>query len=134
MKIIFRKKWLKKRSELLLITEVKRLIDYIFVISEKSPRKYRYSFLTKIHNLLFDIIELLYEANSIKLGNEERKEKQREAKVKLEIVDYLCDLGTREKCYLFSQYENISKYICECMKLLNGWIESDTKRILNSKI
>lgn len=65
---------IKRRSELLVITEVKRLIDYIFVISEKSPKKYRYSFLTKIYNLLFDIIELLYEANSIQLGNEERKE------------------------------------------------------------
>lgn len=59
---------------------------------------------------------------------------KREAKVKLGIVDYLCDLGTREKCFLFSQSENISKYICECMKLLNGWIESDNKRVLNSKI
>ena len=120
----------KRKSELLVITEVKRLIDYVFVISEKSPKKYRYSFLSKIHNLLFDIIELLYEANSIRLGNDERLNKQKLVKIKLEIVDYLCDLGTREKCFLFSQYENISKYICECMKLLNGWIDSDNKRII----
>ena len=117
-----------KKSELLIITETKRLIDYVFVITEKSPKKFRYSLVSKIHNLLLDIIELLYEANNIYVGNINRLNKQEKAKVKFMLLDYICDLSAREKCILFSQYENISKYINNCMKLLNGWIRSDSLR------
>ena len=69
---------MSKKSELIVITETKRLIDYVFVVTEKSPKKYRYSFVTRIHNILFDIIELLYVANSITLGDDLRYKKQKE--------------------------------------------------------
>ena len=49
-----------KRTELVVITETKRLIDYVFLITKKSPKKFRYSFITKIHSLLIEIIELFY--------------------------------------------------------------------------
>ena len=118
-----------KKSELSIITETKRLIEYIFLITEKSPKKYRYSFITKIHGLLIEIIELLYEANSVELGNVERLNKQEKIKVKFMILDYICDIAQKEKCILFNQYENITKYINLCMKLLNSWILSDKKRL-----
>ena len=122
---------MSKKSELIVITETKRLIDYVFVVTEKSPKKYRYSFVTRIHNILFDIIELLYEANSITLGDDLRLNKQKEAVVKFQLLDYMCDLAQKEKCLLFSQYENICKYINSCLKLLNAWIRSDISRIDN---
>ena len=65
-----------KKSELLIITENKRLIDYVFVITEKSLKKFRYSLVSKIHNLLIEIIELLCEANNIHVGNINRLNKQ----------------------------------------------------------
>lgn len=37
----------------------------------------------------------------------------------------MCDLAQKEKCLLFSQYENICKYINSCLKLLNAWMSSD---------
>ena len=63
---------MSKKSKLLVITETKRLIDYMFVVTEKSPKKFRYSFVNKINNLLIEIIELLYEANSIDVMDLER--------------------------------------------------------------
>ena len=63
---------MSKKSKLLVITETKRLIDYVFVVTKKSPKKFRYSFVNKIHNLLIEIIELLYEANSIDVMDLER--------------------------------------------------------------
>ena len=63
------------KSELVVITETKRLIEYILVITEKSPKKFRYSFINKIHSLLIEIIELLYEANSLDILNINRIEK-----------------------------------------------------------
>lgn len=64
-----------KKSELIVITETKRLIYYVFVVTEKSPKKYRYSVVIRIHNILLDIIELLYVANSITLGDDLRYKK-----------------------------------------------------------
>ena len=86
-----------KRTELVVITETKRLIDYVFLITEKSPKKFRYSFTTKIHSLLIEIIELFYLANALDVIDEERSKKQELIKVKFKILDYLCDLAYREK-------------------------------------
>ena len=65
-----------KRTELVVITETKRLIDNVFLITEKSPKKFRYSFTTKIHSLLIEIIELFYLANALDVRDEERSKKQ----------------------------------------------------------
>ena len=77
---------------------------------------------------MIEIIELFYLANALDVRDEERSKKQELIKVKFKILDYLCDLAYREKCILFNQYTNISQYINSCMKLLNGWMESDKKR------
>ena len=98
------------------------------VMTEKSPKKFRYSFVSKMHNLLIEIIELIYEVNSIDVMDIDRLRKQENTLVKCEIFDYLCELSMREKCLLFHQYENISNYINSCMKYLNEWINSDKKR------
>lgn len=118
-----------KPSELKVITDTKRLIDYIFTILEKSPKKYRYTFTTKIQNICFEIIELFYEANFIKLGNELRFEKQELIMVKFKLLDYYCDLAFKNQCILFKQLEQISKQINNCMKLHNTWIASDKRRL-----
>lgn len=125
----------KNISELKIITETKRLIEYILTVTEKSPKKFRYSFTTKIHNTLFEIIELLYKANNERLGNIKREEYQKEVITKYQVLDYLCDIATKEKCLLFKQYENITEMINECMKLINNWILSDKRRItVNEKV
>ena len=85
---------MNKKSELLVITETKRLIDYIFTVTEKSPKKFRYSLLAKMHNLL--------------ITDKNRLSKQETAKVKFKLLNYICDLSAREKCILFSKYENIA--------------------------
>lgn len=123
---------MKKDSELKVITSTKKLIDYVLTITEKSPKKYRYSFINKIHNLLFEIIECLYKANNERLGNINREIYQKEAIVKLQLLDYFCDISVKEKCIIFKQYENITEMINTIMKLLNSWIASDKKRINNS--
>ena len=121
----------KNESELKVITETKRLTEYVMTITEKSPKKYRYTYVNRIHNLLFDIIELLYKANNESLGNISRRVYQNDAYTNFQFLDYLCDLGCKEKCILFKQYENITEMINTCMKLLNNWILSDKRRINN---
>ena len=45
------------------------------------------------------------------------------------ILEYICDLAWKEKCILFNQYENITKYNNSCMKISNSWILSDKRRL-----
>lgn len=61
------------RSEMYVITVTKDMVDYILTISEKSPKKFRYSLLTKMHTACFEAMEYLYEANIEKLGSEQRR-------------------------------------------------------------
>ncbi len=56
-------------NDLSVITHIKKFLTYIITITEKSPVKFRYSFVTKMHNLGKGIIENLYYANVIELGN-----------------------------------------------------------------
>ena len=70
-------------------TETKILIDYVFVVAEKSLKKYRYSFVTRIHNIQLDIIKLLYEDNSIIFNDDLRCEKTKKAVVKFQLLDYM---------------------------------------------
>ena len=73
----------------------------MFLVTERSPKKFRYSFVNKIHNLLIEIIELLYKTNSIDVMNVLRLSKQEEVIVKFQVLDYICELATRENVCCF---------------------------------
>ena len=116
------------KSELMVITKSKKLLTYITTITEKSPVKFRYSFVTKMHNLGMEVIENLYYANNLDLNSNKRIEYQNIAKVKLKLLDYICESAKDVKCITMSQYSNITKEIYSCLSLLDGWISSDSKR------
>lgn len=92
-----------KDSDLIIITKTKNLITYIMTITEKSPVKFRYSFVTKIHNLLIEIIENIYISNDMPLGFEQRKQSQEFIKTKFKVLDYLCEVSYNHKCITFNQ-------------------------------
>ena len=75
----------KKLSELLVITRAKDLCSYIMQVTQKSPKHFRYTFVSRLQNLSLSAIENLYRANDIfvQRGNlsalERRLVKQHEA-------------------------------------------------------
>ena len=107
----------------------KKLVDYVLQASEKAPKKYRYSYLSKIENVSLEIVMLLYEANDIRLGNPLRKEKQDAVLTKLRILDFLSEEAMKNKCFLSHQYEVISKMIYDCNRSLLSWMKSDQNRM-----
>lgn len=107
----------------------KKLVDYILQASEKAPKKYCYSYLSKIENVSLEIVMLLYEANDIRLGDSLRKEKQDAALTKLRILDFLSEEAMKNKCFLSHQYEVISKMIYDCNRSLLSWMKSDQNRM-----
>ena len=88
-----------KKSELSVITKAKDLCSYIMTVNLKSPKHFRYSFVSRMQNLALDIIENLYRANDtfVKKGDNiliaQRLNKQREVRTDLRILEYFAMLG-----------------------------------------
>lgn len=81
----------KKQSDLTVITKAKELCSYIMTVTQKSPKHFRYTFVSRLQNLTLDVIENLYMANEIfvKKGDlnfmSQRLKYQREAMTKLKL-------------------------------------------------
>lgn len=119
-------------NELYVISKAKDLGNYIFVITDKSPKKFRFTLVSKIQNLSLSVIENLYRANFVYVRNEkdneriiQRKTYQREAYVSLKLLAYMSWMAREQQCILPRQFEQISKQIYEVNRLLIGWAKSD---------
>ncbi len=121
-------------SDLVVVTKVKDLVNYIFKITDKSPKKFRFTFVNRMHNLCLDIVEDLFKANEIDLRvlDEEkfaqRRFLQKDAMTKLKLLEYICLLACENECITFHQYEFIAKSGAGCLILLGNWLESDERR------
>lgn len=112
----------KKESELLVFQKAKKLATYLMGASSKAPVKYRYSVLNPLISDSLDIVRLLYEANAIKRGEEERRALIRKAIAKARCVDFLSTLMGDAKGFTAHQAETISLYCGECLKYLLGYL------------
>lgn len=97
-------------SELMVITKSKNLIEYVFGISEKSPKKFRLNLTNRIINLSLEVLEMLVMANETMLTlseNERQKRRnfQHDALAKLRILDALALVAVEQGCILPKQYE-----------------------------
>ena len=123
-----------KKSDLLVVTKAKELCTYIMRVTQKSPKQFRFTFVSRLQNLALDVIEKIYFANEIYIGKgreknaEERLVLQRHALTALKLIAYISELAMTEQCILFKQYEQIAKLTTDCQRLLGAWINSDKKR------
>ena len=122
-------------SELTVITKTKDLCSYVITITQKSPKQFRFTFVSRMQNLSLDVIEYLYRANDtfITKGDtaawRQRLEFQHKAMTSLKLLNYFSLLALENKCIIQKQYEQISRQSVECMNLLGGWINSDKRRL-----
>lgn len=104
----------KKESEMTVITKAKELCSYVMVITQKSPKHFRFTFVTRMQNLALEVIEELYRANDtfIAGGNpdslRQRLEHQQKAITALKLLAYISYLAYEQGCILAKQYEQIS--------------------------
>ncbi|MCL2630889.1 MAG: four helix bundle protein [Firmicutes bacterium] len=125
----------KKVSELTVFTKAKDLSKYVFTVTLKSPKHFRFSIVGRLHNLCLDLIENLYRANGTMVICDKRAEAlqkrlthQSEAMVALDLLDYMAQLACEQQCLLLKQWEQIGKQVLDCKRLLGAWINSDNKR------
>ena len=112
-------------KEMAVFTHAKKLSEYIFVITEKSPKKLRWSIVSRLQNASVEIVENLYRANYERETT--RIEYQKSAAVGLRILDFYSETARKKRAITIRQTEIIARQISETTRLLNGWVKS-TKR------
>lgn len=123
------------QSELAVITKAKDLCSYVMTVTDKSPKRFRFTLVAKLQNYALDVIENLYRANEVfvKAGDREKAQQridfQHQALTKLKLLGYMAQLSMEQGCILPKQYEQITKKIHDCQNMLGAWLNSDRKRL-----
>jgi len=93
-------------------------------VTQKSPKHFRFTFITRLQNLSLNVIENIYRANDILFGGKhgtehyaERLEYQRKALTDIRVLAYFAFLSMEQQCILPKQYEQISKLSTDCQLL-----------------
>lgn len=119
-------------NDLLVITVVKKLGAYIIAITEKSPAKFRGVFVNRMQNMCLEVLELLLQANFVRLDSElnkkKREEYQKDAIIKLKMLGYISMVAENAGCILNKQFKQISLQIGEAINLVAAWKKSDDER------
>ena len=124
-----------QKNELNVIMKAKDLCTYIVTITQKSPKQFRFTFVSRMQNLAMDVIENIYRANEVfisvgRLNNAERRlEFQHRALTSLKILAFFSEMAMTQNCILLRQFEQIAKHTADCQNLVGAWINSDKKRL-----
>ena len=105
----------KTKSELQVVTAAKNLCSYVLIATNKSPKCFRFTLVSRLQNLTLNIIENIYRAF------------QHSALTDVKILAYISLLAREQGCILPKQYEQICKLASDCQYLLGAWIKSDKK-------
>ena len=122
------------KSELTVIVKAKELCSYIMTVTDKSPKRFRFTLVSRMQNYALDVIEKLYTANEVFVQGPQQEPAQKrlglqqEAQTSLRLLGYIAQLAMEQQCILLKQYEQISRLIYDCRNLLGAWEKSDRKR------
>ncbi len=115
----------KQTSELKVFTCMRKLIMYIFNATEKSPKKFKATFVDRMRNLSLSANGYMVRANVCRTGDDkqklERKLYQRKAYEDLKELENLAFISLECNCILPRQYEQICIRLNETLKYLIGW-------------
>ncbi|MBQ3683756.1 MAG: four helix bundle protein [Succinimonas sp.] len=128
----------KQQSELTVITRANELCSYIFTVTQKSPKQFRFTFTGRLQNSSLSVPEYLIRTNETPLDKRapalyaESYSYQRKTMTELVLIGYLAVMAMEQNCILGKQCEQISGLITDCRNLLGGWMSSDKKRFKGS--
>ena len=111
-----------KDREMAVFTAAKKLSEYIFIVTEKSPKKLRWSIITRLQNSSVELIEHLYRAN-LEQG-EKRSDFQKQANVSLSLIDFYIETARCMQAITIRQTGIIARQLYEIKKMLGGWMRA----------
>lgn len=104
-------------GELAVITKAKDVCNYIITVTDKSPKKFRFTLIGRMQNYALDIIEGMIMANEVYVTEKglgvniealkERQKLQRNVLTNIKLLAYVSQLSMEQKCILPKQYEQI---------------------------
>ncbi len=95
-------------SELRVVTAAKNLCSYVLTATNKSPKSFRFTLVSRLQNLALDAVENIYKANEIFAQNKDLKNMQKRlnfqysALTNVKILAYI-SLLAREQGVHFAQ-------------------------------
>lgn len=123
------------RKRIVCYHKSERFREHIYTITDKYPKKFRFTLVSKLQNLSIAVIENLYRANIVYvMGSndtariEKRKGYQKEAYVSLKLFNYFAWMAREQQCILPKQFEQIAKQSTGVSQMLLGWLKSDKKK------
>lgn len=122
-------------SELVVITKARDLAKYVFTVTQKSPKCFRFSLIGRMHNLCSDILADLIRANDtfIAPGDARALNKrisyQENAMTNVKLLGYFSMIAMENNCIQQRHYAQISEQITEVIKLLYSWSRSDKGKL-----
>lgn len=123
-------------NDLMVITVVKKLGAYIIAVTQKSPTKFRATFVNRMQNYAIDILENLILANFITLNSienhKQRETLQEQSIARLKLLGYIAMVSESVGCILPKQYRQISMQVGQAINMIVAWRKSDGERIKNS--
>ena len=126
-------------DELAVITQTKALCNIVILCTAKSPKKFRFTLVSKLQTYSLNALENLFRANEVyikgnlKNGLSLRMDFQHKALTELNLLAFITQLAYEQQCILKKDYLRITHQIFGCKNLLGGWIRSEHKKISSLK-
>ena len=112
-------------DELAVITKSKKLCLYVLSVTDKSPKKFRFTLISRLQGYSLDIVEYLYRANDIVIGKNntqseqnERLTYQKKAMSTIRLLEYISEIAMLSNCILPKQFEQISAMAFEVKRFV----------------
>ena len=120
----------------MVIVKCRKLAEYIFTVTEKSPKKFRHTIVSRLQDGVLMALEHLIRANDIYVQDktqtglcQKRSWYQQEAMTDMKVLGYMAMIAREQGCILPRQQEQIALQLGECRKMLWAWMLSDKKRL-----
>lgn len=120
---------MEKKSQLYVLVKAKELTNYLITVTEKSPKKFRFTLVNRLQNYALDTIESILKANALR-DVVKRMEEQDRAKELLSMLDAFAEISLQQGCLLPKQYEQVSKLVAETLNYLQKWKMATAKKVL----
>jgi hypothetical protein len=125
-----------RQSDLTVITKAKELCGYIMTVTQKSPKQFRFSLVSRLQGYALDIVASFYRANEVYLSGPDvavkarvRLDYQHEALTSAKLLGYVAQLSMEQGAILPKQLEVIARLLLDTQNLCGAWITSDRKRL-----
>ena len=123
-----------EQNEFILITKAKDLVKHTFLMTNdrRFPKKYRFTVVNRLQDLVIDIFQHIQEANELDLADpqefRERRYDQKKALTKCKTVLFLIELSFERELISKDQCAAWTKAVLDVKYMTAKWRKQDQQR------